>query len=78
MYVDVKHAINRNHKSFWHILIFMFSICFFYFVCVFQTTILCLEREEAHAPGDQAEEGRPLVDEVKEGQRFWVPVTFNL
>lgn len=34
--------------------------------------------EEAHAPGDRAEEGRPLVDEVKEGQRFLVPVTFNL
>lgn len=37
-----------------------------------------MDKEAAPAPGDQAEEGHHLVDEVKEGQRYWVCVTFPL
>lgn len=36
---------------------------------VFQITILWLDREEAHVPGDQVGEGLHQADEVKESQR---------
>lgn len=46
-------------------------------LCVFQTTIPWTDREEEPAPGDQAGEGRHLVDEVKESQWHWF-MTFDL
>lgn len=55
-------------------------VCIFFIFFIFhfvQTTILSVEMEEVHAPGDLGEEGRLLEDEVKEGQGTHVLVTFD-